>query len=369
MIVGSISVNINTPDFNYGAILHSWAFQQYVKKIDFVDYMEVIDYTTPYLEKKHRFFPWIDLFKEGKITHALRAIKRTPAYLARYYKFHRFEKQHMVCSKPYTQATLSKAQLPYDVIVCESDIIWNPKLCDGKYDPAFFAALPCFKKMKKIAYSPSLGDSMLSKEYAREFKDLLKNLDHISCRESYAKKIIEEHSEKNVTHVLDPVLLLDPSDYECITAPRITADKYLLLYLPVNDNEKLRYHAQQYAKQHHLKILEISTRVRKRPENDINLVAAGVEEFLSAIKNASCVFTNSFHAICFSIIFSVEFYAFTRNVPGKVRDICKTLGLPERFLEDNNFIQQPPINFAEVHAKWISMRNESQSWLLKALST
>lgn len=38
MKVGTISLNINAPDFNYGAMLHSWAFQQFLKKLDCVDY-------------------------------------------------------------------------------------------------------------------------------------------------------------------------------------------------------------------------------------------------------------------------------------------------------------------------------------------
>ena len=50
--VGTISVNINTPDFNYGAMLHSWAFIKYMEKLDFIEHAEVIDYLTPYLENR-----------------------------------------------------------------------------------------------------------------------------------------------------------------------------------------------------------------------------------------------------------------------------------------------------------------------------
>ena len=371
MRVASISVNINTPDFNYGAILHSWAFQQYVQRLDFVKNMEIIDYTTPYLEKMNRFFPWAedlkDLLKAHQWRKAYRLLKTWPAYLIRLYKFHQFEKKRLICTKPYTQKKLAKSELPFDTIVCESDVIWNPKLCANEYDPSFFAALPCFKKMNKVAYSPSLGDRILNDTYGQQFKELLKNLDHISCRESYAKTIIENYTTKPVTHVLDPVMLLEADDYKCITASRIIKDDYLLLYLPVNNNPKLREQANLYAQKHQLKILEISTHLKKIKANDVTLTHAGVEEFLSSIKHASCIFTNSFHAICFAIIFQKEFYAFTRNVVGKVRDICQTMNLAERFLEDDHFTEMPPIDFNKVDVLWHKLQAKSQNWLIQAL--
>ena len=52
MKIGTLSVNINTPDYNYGALLQSYAFIEYLKKLDFVEHAEVIDYITPYVLTK-----------------------------------------------------------------------------------------------------------------------------------------------------------------------------------------------------------------------------------------------------------------------------------------------------------------------------
>ena len=46
MKAGIISLNINTEDLNHGAMLHSWAFQTYLKTRQGLD-SEIIDYTTP----------------------------------------------------------------------------------------------------------------------------------------------------------------------------------------------------------------------------------------------------------------------------------------------------------------------------------
>ena len=93
-------------------------------------------------------------------------------------------------------------------------------------------------------------------------------------------------------------------EYDKITDTRLLKEQYILLYLPVNDNKKLRKKAKEYAKENGYKILEISTKLlKKNTELHKTLPAAGIEEFLSSIKNAECIFTNSLHAVCFSIIF------------------------------------------------------------------
>ena len=46
---------------------------------------------------------------------------------------------------------------------------------------------------------------------------------------------------------------------------------------------------------------------------DINIHNAGPAEFVSLVKYAKCVITDSFHATAFSIIYNKEFFVFNRN--------------------------------------------------------
>ena len=177
---------------------------------------------------------------------------------------------------------------------------------------------------------------------------------------------LKKLTTKSITHVMDPVFLLTAEDYKSIIANRIMKEKYLLLYLPVNDNKKLRKQAKEYAKQNNLKILEITTKLIPRFGHK-TLTSAGIEEFLSSIKYAEMIFTNSFHAICFSIIFEREFYAFTRKHNGKVEDICKTFGLEERFLSDNEINNIKKIDYSTVQKKVSYWRKKSQDWLIKSI--
>ena len=73
-IIGTISLNVNTPDFNYGAMLHSWAFQRYLIKNNLCEHTEVINYITPKLEGTHRKNPIIDSIKNMNVKAIIKNI-------------------------------------------------------------------------------------------------------------------------------------------------------------------------------------------------------------------------------------------------------------------------------------------------------
>lgn len=365
MRIGTISLNINAPDFNYGAILHSWAFQQYLKRQSIVEYTEIIDYTMPILEGQNLKCPIKDAIIGFHPKSLINYLKNSNMYQSRYRKFQKFIETN-ICksSKKYTQATLNAAKLNYDCVICESDVIWSPGFSGGHFDRSFFLALDSMKDMRKIAYAPSMANGNLNDEQEKELRELLQYPEYISCRESYEKEILEKYTDKSVSHVLDPVLLLDADSYKSICSKRLLTDKYLLLYLPVDDNKNLRTYAQKYAELHGLKILEISTKLKSYEKNQKKCIGnAGIEEFLSAIKYADVVFTNSFHAICFSILFNVQFYAFSRAYAKKVEDICETFELKNRFFADDKFIEQKPIDYIRVNKKYNKLKQQSIQWL------
>lgn len=367
MKIGTISLNINAPDFNYGAILHSWAFQQYLLKLSFVDGVEIIDYTMPKLEGQFLKYPALHSLIHFHLKDALRKAIRAYKHAKRYDKFQKFIKEHMIISsKPYTQSSLNKADLQYDTVICESDVIWSPGFSGGHFDKSFFLALDSMKKCTRIAYAPSMANGDLNHDQEQELIELLPNLDAISCRESYEKEILQQYTNKEVTHVLDPVMLLEKEDYDAITGERPVKERYLLIYLPVDDNKKLRYYAAEYAKKYELKIVEITTTLKDKA-GIVTLTTAGIEEFLACLKYADCIFTNSFHAICFSIIYNKNFYAFSRTYAGKVQDICHTMGLDNRYFSDDTFIEQSEVDYTLTNQIWLQKKKASMEWLKNAL--
>ena len=370
MKIGTISLNINAPDFNYGAVLHSWAFQQFLKEQECVDYTEIIDYTMPKLENQSLKYPILSNLRNKHFRSLLRCLRHYCRYRKRYKKFQAFIAKNISKSATqFIQSTLNSAKLNYDCVICESDVIWSPGFSGGHFDKSFFLALDSMRYLTRIAYAPSMADGDLNSEQERELRELLNYPQYISCRETYEKEILEKYTDKPVTHVLDPVMLLDASQYMKICAERLGDKPYVLLYLPVDDNYELRRAAEIYAYKYGLKIVEISTHLKaERGKTGVCYGSAGIEEFLSAIRYADVVFTNSFHAICFSIIFHVQFYAFSRTYAGKVRDICDVFHLKHRYFEDRAFKETEPIDYSIVDKTKERLVSQSKTWILSILN-
>lgn len=360
--IGIISLNTHTFYHNYGAIMHSYAFQTFLNKNKIEN--EIIDYTPPMLEGWNLDAPWKSLLskKFGIKKSFLKYFVLQIPYKIRKDKIDNFIKTKMILSNDkYTHSSLKNADLKYETMICESDVIWS----NGFWDDAYFLAFENMKNSKKIAYSPSMADCNLSEDKLKKLPNLLDKLDYISGRESYECEILKKYTKKPVKHVCDPVFLLEQNDYNPIISPRLIKKPYLLLYLPADNNKYLRKCAYKYAKKHSLKVIEIDSRLNVKLTHK-SIITAGIEEFLSLIKYADVCFTNSFHAVCFCIIFQREFYTFTRNTRGKIEDILKTLNLNERFIE-NNFEEKKAIDYTSVNLILEEWKKTCKEWIINAI--
>lgn len=365
MFIGTLSLNINTHDLNYGALLHSWAFQKFLEK-NFECRTEIIDYTTPMYAGKNLKYPGIYLFKEGHFVSAIYNMIRMPSFIKRFEKFHNFICKEMKVSKiKYTQDALDKSSLEYDTIICESDVIWSTDFFRGALDKTFFCNLASMKNLKKIIYAASMANADFNNELIKEFQQNISDLKYISCRESYAVDITSKYTNVEVKHVLDPVLLLDSKDYFRIIGSRIIDEPYLLMYMPVGTNKYVVNSAYDYAKKHGLKIIEISNSLHNVFRHKV-IRDAGIEEFLSLIYHAHTIFTDSFHAVCFSLLFHKDFYAFSRRTGKKIEDICHQFGLENRYFV-NDFKEQENIDFGQIENKLAERKKYSIEYLENAL--
>ena len=368
MKVGTLSLNINTDDLNYGAILHSWAFQQQLKKFEEVEKAEIIDYIPIGLENFKKNAPVTSFMKMKRWRSAVKTFISRPQYMKRLKAFEDFTKNELDVSEcKYTQKSLESSEIGYDCLICESDVIWSPRVFGGRFDRSFFLDLENMRDKKKIIYAASMANGM-KKSQTEEFRKLVKAPDHISCRESYAVNFVNKNTDRKAVQVVDPVLLLDAKEYDCICAPRVIDEPYLLLYIPLDYNNKYQVAAEKYAKKHGLKVVEISYYVWYGLKHKV-ISSASVQEFLSLIKYADTVFTNSFHAVCFSLLFKKDFYAFERTTGKKTEDICRWTGLEERYMNVDNFSEKPPVDFEKAWEKIDEKKMSSLRWLSQSLGS
>ena len=362
--IGIVSVDANTPMFNYGAILHTWSFEQFLLKNGYNNF-ETLNYYPEAVEYQNRLFPIVDLFTNCHRKLSLKYCIHYFQYLKKYKVIKKFvDNQMHLSSKKYRYSTISKQELNYDILIAEDDVIWAPKfLCRKELvDKTFFLAHPNMK-CKKIAYAPSMAQCNFNTEEYDIIKSYLSDFDHIAVREMYEQKFINDKLNINVDQCLDAVFLLDKDEYSPIISNKFANRKFVFVYLPADDNLKLREAAKKYAQEKGLEVIEITNQIcsHKNVYGD-----AGVEDFLSAIYYSDCVFTNSFHAICFSIIFEKQFYAFTRENSGKLHDICELFSLKSRFSSDGT-IEKEAINYDIVNKIVKEKAEYSKLWILNAI--
>ena len=358
-----VSINLHTGRLNYGAVLHSWMFQRLMESRGDMALCEILDYLP---DAKRQFNPWTHFIRQKRKSPAklLGAMLITPGFALRYRRFQRFFREQLqVSNRCYSRQDLEAAVLPYDLIFFESDVIWSPNYFKGHFDPVFFGAPAGLRPIPKIAYSASMGEAKLTDAQTEELRELLKLPEHISMRERYASALVRTLTDKPVADVVDPVLLAGPEDFDPITAPRQVRERYLLAYYTVNPDPYMLRCVDEYAKAHGLKVVEVSIFTHHKLKHK-TFTAAGIEQFLSLIRNAEAVFSNSLHGTCLSILYHREFYAMEHGKGGrKYRDLCEKFGLEDRFIPVDGFRPAAPIDWEQVDALRERYRQESLAWL------
>lgn len=366
MKVGIISINRYSKHLNYGAALHSYAFQHFLDKhqidnviIDYMPrFMKTYSMKYPFLskqpkEKVRRFFFWLGYFFPN---------------LKKYKKFQNFFRDHYRLTKiQYDEDILRNALFDFDTIVAESDVIWSPHSTQG-FDNGFFCNLPSMQGLNKISYAACIGYTNFTEKRQERFRKLLTNFDAISVREIQGTEFTQQFTDKPVTNVLDPTLLLDAKDYEDIVIPPQEKQEYLLVYNCLKNNKKMLKDAQKIAKEKNLKVIEISVFYGNIFRNKVKL-DIGIEEFLGYFKNASYVLTNAFHGVCFSIIYKKDFYTYARGTKdSRVTSILHLLDLDDKFLQNDEELPTiKAIDYNHVYEKLETERQISKAFLFNAL--
>lgn len=99
-------------------------------------------------------------------------------------------------------------------------------------------------------------------------------------------------------------------------------------------------------------------------------------EFIELIKNASFIFTDSFHGTIFSIIFEKQFITLKRfkdddkkSQNSRVYDLLNQLGLDKRLIEEDSLVQEKydDIDYTIVRNTLNSFIQSSKNYLDRAL--
>ena len=147
-------------------------------------------------------------------------------------------------------------------------------------------------------------------------------------------------------------MLLEKEEYEDL----ILENKYgeYVLINELGPDERLVQIAQKIASERNLKIIELND---KKKENYFceQVSDASPKEYLTLIKNANVIITNSFHGTVFSIIFEKEFYTITRfNRNSRMENILYIVDMRDRLItkiEEVDNVKKQDYNIARENIK------------------
>ena len=353
---------------NFGAFLQVLALQYIIDSLGEDIRAEIIDYQPDVIlnDYKLRLCGWFNKQYSFR-TNCIRGIEyfyQLGSLILRKIKFH----QCLSLLRLSVPSQVNSEQ--YDVIVLGCDQIWNVKITDGII-PFYFGDFCNIHAKKVISYAASMGNKMYNVGQEQIISTLLSKINAISIREQSHKEYIQKLSGQSVSIVLDPTLLVDRSFWDnFLVLPNFS--NYVLCY-SLETNNHLIEMAQHTAKVRKLKLILISPAPLIKSRSDLTIYykwGIGPKEFVGLIKNANCIFTNSFHGTCFSIIWGKEFYSFSHSTTGsRVQDLLVSLKL-ESLLNPISIPQSSPqINDLYYHAfsEIVRLRSESLSFLRENL--
>ena len=290
-------------------------------------------------------------------------------------KFTEFCNEYFPLLNSHGKKEWNEVEKEYIAFITGSDQVWNPNYFQSMMMLDFVKS----KKIKKIAYAPSIGVSKLSYLTRRKYKRLLSSYSAIAMREQKATKILSDISPVKVKTVLDPTLLLDCDNWNKI-ADKAEIDDYLDIGKPyvlcyfVGNRKSYADYIRLVKTETGLNCVIIPMEIDL---SDCGTVARniGPKEFVFLIKNAEIICTDSFHATVFSILYKKEFYVLKRfddnskkSQNGRLDEILETYGLGKRYIKDEkSFERNKNIDYNFVHNLLNENRKFSQEYLRESL--
>jgi len=238
---------------------------------------------------------------------------------------------------------------------------------------------------RKVAYATSFGhsSSFFPKERQLDISKCLQQFTAISVREKDGIDICRDTFGVHAVQNMDPVFLCDLSAYEkAIKDSAVNENEpYLLAYI-LNPSKEKRESLLKAAQKMNLPLKVILDGQENYKENrelmnlgESVLDVIGIEDWLYYFKNANFIITDSYHGLCFSIIFHKNFICIGNKKRGMSRfetllDITK---LHNRLVmnpayEKMEYLFDQHIDYDEIDKLLLPEKERSLKWLTDALN-
>lgn len=359
------AVVTNCDTTNYGSILQAFALQQAIKELGgsgFVLQKRTVKKKSLPAKIKNLILPSGNGYSAKSKWEIKRARK---LYAEKNKKLAAFCREHIEIK---TCATKEAAEIllgDVDTMIAGSDQIWSPRA--GLLSP--FTTLQFGGEwIRRYAYAASVGVTELSLEEQTLLQNGLKQFQEVSLRESSSAELIEPLCSCKVHTDVDPTFLYDASFWGPYANAPAVEEPYIFVYMLRPEPLTMQL-AKALSEKTGLRIYLISNRIIS-DDAVRNVTDAGIEEFLSYIKNAAYVVTNSFHGTAFSVQFHKPFLSVAIAGSGmRVRDFLGELGLSSRIASETTDIKKigQSVDWTTVDMTLAEKRKTSKAYLQRIL--
>lgn len=361
---------------NYGQLLQLFALQTYLRKRGH----------DPFLI---RYAPWKDawrFFSFSKVWHILFHPSKILSFMINKRTDYKIRKNNIIHDRQFegflretihfTDRIYSSGDLftdppAADMYITGSDQVWGARLPH----PVYFLQFGD-KKVKRMSFAASFGDSLIFFHpfYYSKLKPYLNTFDLITVRELKALEICRNAGISEVSLIPDPTLMIEECDYDqlCLNQ-RALSYPYCLVYML--ENEKLTTvkmsAVAEFIKTKGLKMMYVASQGRF---DNYSKVYPTIPQFLSYIKNADFVITNSFHGTALSILYARKFAAIPQREGNRTRidTLLSLYELKSHWVEVSSQLERVynlPMDRVAVGSLILKYRIETDSLLSEKLSS
>ena len=341
---------------NYGSLLQTIATQNVITNLGYE--CLTIDYI-----RRNESIVKRELTLLGNKPEYNKLIKRLAYLLVRWpmsiiagKKFAKMRKTYLNTTKLYSDIEqLQKDKPVADIYMTGSDQVWGPVM-DGAYDSAYCLSFTADND-RRIAFAASFGRTKFTKETEEFYKKWLFRYEAIAVREDSAVQLLNSWGLQ-AKQVVDPTLMLDSTYWSKFTID--INKKYILIY-QIHNDKKLDRYAKAVARKYKLPLIRISPSFHQIVRGGKFKFCPDISAFLSYVKNAQCLITDSFHGTAFALNFNTPF---VEVLPGETStrnmSILRLVGLTDRILQDENDLDLAfkPVDFTYANKVLAEKRKE-----------
>lgn len=369
-------LNFHYSNDNYGAVLQAAALANVIAERGYnVEHINYIRNGKKKVTIKNLVIKLLELMKLKELV--IRLVRNDTSKIIKHEVsgsevFEEFRQDWVKVSRDtyYFAYELDSIGSSYHSVIVGSDQVWRLREPDNEFAHAYFLKfLP--KKVKKIAYAASFGVDYwvgeCNQELTNDVKSQLKTFHSISVREISGIDICKNTFDVNAEQVLDPTLLRGVQFFDdVISKSNLKQESDDIIYYKLDLDSKFF----DFIEKIEGTLGSKSSNIYYRNSND-GYKYFPVPEWLGKIKNCKLIVTDSFHCVCFAILFNKDFICLTNKDRGLARldSLLGMLGLTDRLFDTevddlcNEFDALKPIDYDSVNEKLEQLRLMSYDFL------